>query len=87
MDVPQLKTQRKSLRTSLLFVRIKLTLSLERNWMSKQLSILKSQIRDKFTCLKLQRDITDLIFKDDDAENIYKEDFNQLRSIEINITS
>ncbi|GFT70399.1 uncharacterized protein NPIL_212281, partial [Nephila pilipes] len=78
MDVTQLKTQRKSLRTSFTDCVNKIDAELTKEIPDvKQLSILKSQIGDKFLRLEtLQIEITDLIFKGDDAENVYKEDFH-----------
>ncbi|GFS59224.1 uncharacterized protein NPIL_673531 [Nephila pilipes] len=77
MDVTQLKTQRKSFRISFTVCANKIDAELTKEIPNvKQLSILKSQIGDKFAHLKTcQRDITDLILKGDDANNIYKEDF------------
>ncbi|GBO26555.1 hypothetical protein AVEN_148045-1 [Araneus ventricosus] len=77
MDVTQLKTQRKALRTSFtIFAK-----SIEDELMKEapnvnQLSISKAQIEDKFTRLeKCQTEITNLILKDTDAERAYEEDF------------
>ncbi|GFW08702.1 uncharacterized protein TNCV_2777201 [Trichonephila clavipes] len=77
MDVTQLKTQRKSLRTSF-------TLSakvIEEELMKEvpdvdELSILKMQISDKFSRLeKCQRDISNIILKEETDELAYEEDF------------
>ncbi|GFV83629.1 DUF1758 domain-containing protein [Trichonephila clavipes] len=79
MDVTQLKTQRKSLRTSF-------TLSakvIEEELMKEvpdverdELSILKMQISDKFSRLeKCQRGISNIILKEETDELAYEEDF------------
>ncbi|GFS85268.1 integrase catalytic domain-containing protein [Trichonephila clavipes] len=77
MDVTQLKTQRKSLRTSF-------TLSakvIEEELMKEvpdvdELSILKMQISDKFSLLeKCQRGISNIILKEETDELAYEEDF------------
>ncbi|GBN31518.1 hypothetical protein AVEN_53798-1 [Araneus ventricosus] len=77
MDVKQLKTQRKALRTSFTIC----AKNIEEELMKEapnvnQLSIWKAQIEDKFTRLeKCQTEITNLILKDTDAERAYEEDF------------
>ncbi|GBM86702.1 hypothetical protein AVEN_96110-1 [Araneus ventricosus] len=77
MDVTQLKTQRKALRTSFTIC----AKSIEDELMKEapnvsQLSIWKAQIEDKFTRLeKCQTEITNLILKDTDAERAFEEDF------------
>ncbi|GBM63892.1 hypothetical protein AVEN_99772-1 [Araneus ventricosus] len=77
MDVTQLKTQRKALRTSFTIC----AKSIEDELMKEapnvnQLSIWKAQIEDKFTRLeKCQTEIKNLILKDTDAERKYEEDF------------
>ncbi|GFY09805.1 uncharacterized protein TNCV_3697671 [Trichonephila clavipes] len=77
MDVTPLKTQRKSLRTSI-------TLSakvIEEELMKEvphvdELSILKRQISDKFSRLeKCQRGISNIILKEETDELAYEEDF------------
>ncbi|GFS49493.1 uncharacterized protein TNIN_419031 [Trichonephila inaurata madagascariensis] len=77
MDMTQLKTQRKSLRTSF-------TLSakvIEEELMKEvpdvdQLSILKMQIGDKFSRLEnYQRSISYIILKEETDELAYEEDF------------
>ncbi|GFU45921.1 DUF1758 domain-containing protein [Trichonephila clavipes] len=77
MDVTQLKTQRKSLRTSF-------TLSakvIEEELMKKvpnvdELSILKMQLSDKFSRLeKCQRGLSNIILKEETDELAYEEDF------------
>ncbi|GFT19672.1 DUF1758 domain-containing protein [Trichonephila clavipes] len=77
MDVTQLKTQRKPLRTSF-------TLSakvIEEELMKEvpdvdELSILKMQISDKFSRLKkCQRGISNIILKEETDELAYEEDF------------
>ncbi|GBM35406.1 hypothetical protein AVEN_181506-1 [Araneus ventricosus] len=75
MDVTQLKTQRKELRTLFTICAKSIEDELIKEAPSvNQLSIWK--IEDKFTRLeKCQTEITNLILKDEDAERAYEEDF------------
>ncbi|GBN39897.1 hypothetical protein AVEN_27393-1 [Araneus ventricosus] len=77
MDLTLLKRQRKSFRTSFTVCGKKIEDELIKEAPElKQLSILKSQISDKFTRLgTCQAEITNLIFKVKDAEEVYEEDF------------
>ncbi|GBO24485.1 hypothetical protein AVEN_198941-1 [Araneus ventricosus] len=77
MDGTQLKTQRKSLRTSFTICAKNIEEKLIKEAPNvNQLSIWKAQIEDKFTRLeKCQTEITNLILKDKDAERAYEEDF------------
>ncbi|GFU30808.1 uncharacterized protein TNCV_2356671 [Trichonephila clavipes] len=77
MDVTQLKTQRKSLRTSF----TQSTKVIEEELMKEvpdvdELSILKMQISDKFSRLeKCQRGISNILLKEETDELAYEEDF------------
>ncbi|GFX67814.1 uncharacterized protein TNCV_1565151 [Trichonephila clavipes] len=79
MDVTQLKTQRKSLRTS--FTLSAKVTEREEELMKEvpdvdELSILKMQISDKFSRLeKCQRGISNIILKEETDELAYEEDF------------
>lgn len=77
MDVTQLKTQRKSFRTSFSVCANKIETELSKKPPDlNQLSVLKSQIGDKFTRLEAcQANITDLILKEEDAEKEHEKDF------------
>ncbi|GBN69246.1 hypothetical protein AVEN_202294-1 [Araneus ventricosus] len=77
MDVTQLKTQRKALRTSFTICAKSIEDELIKETPNvNQLSIWKAQIEDKFTRLEnLQMEITNLILKDTDAKRAYEEDF------------
>ncbi|GBM54234.1 hypothetical protein AVEN_213715-1 [Araneus ventricosus] len=77
MDLTLLKTQRKSFRTSFTVCAKKIEDELVKEAPElKKLSILKSQISDKFALLDTcQTEITNLILKIEDAEQAYEEDF------------
>ncbi|GBM58668.1 hypothetical protein AVEN_251931-1 [Araneus ventricosus] len=77
MDLTMLKTQRKSFRTSFTLCAKKIEDELTKEAPElKKLSILKSQISDKFARLETcQADISNLILKVEDAEQAYEEDF------------
>ncbi|GBM44298.1 hypothetical protein AVEN_23349-1 [Araneus ventricosus] len=77
MDLTLLKTQRKSFRTSFTVCAKKIDDELLKEAPErKQLSILKSQISDKFARLETcQTEITNLVLKTVDAEQAYEEDF------------
>ncbi|GBN01199.1 hypothetical protein AVEN_82041-1 [Araneus ventricosus] len=77
MDLTLLKTQRKSFRTSFTVCAKKIDDELLKEAPElTQLSILKSQISDKFARLETcQAEITNLILKTEDAEQAYEEDF------------
>ncbi|GBN64608.1 hypothetical protein AVEN_156673-1 [Araneus ventricosus] len=77
MDLTLLKTQRKSFRTSFTVSAKKIEDELIKEAPElKKLSILKSQISDKFARLETcQTEITNLILKIEDAEQAYEEDF------------
>ncbi|GBN87546.1 hypothetical protein AVEN_99033-1 [Araneus ventricosus] len=77
LDLTLLKTQRKSYRTSFTVCAKKIEDKLIKEAPElKKLSILKSQISDKFACLETcQAEITNLILKIEDAEQPYEEDF------------
>ncbi|GBN80689.1 hypothetical protein AVEN_98461-1 [Araneus ventricosus] len=77
MDLTLLKTQRKSFRTSFTVCDEKIDDELLKEAPElTQLSILKSQISDKFARLvTCQAEITNLILKTEDDEQAYEEDF------------
>ncbi|GBM66298.1 hypothetical protein AVEN_242469-1 [Araneus ventricosus] len=77
MDLTLLKTQRKSSRTSFTVCAKKIEEELIKEAPElKKLSILKSQISDKFARLETcQAEISNLILKVEDAEQAYEEDF------------
>ncbi|GBM63124.1 hypothetical protein AVEN_68568-1 [Araneus ventricosus] len=77
MDLTLLKTQRISFRSSFMVCSKNSEDELIKEAPNvNQLSIWKAQIEDKFTRLeKCQAEITDLIFKDKDAEKAYEEGF------------
>ncbi|GBN76190.1 hypothetical protein AVEN_258913-1 [Araneus ventricosus] len=77
MDLTLLKTQRKSFHTSFTVCPKKIEDGLIKEAPElKKLSILKSQISDKFARLETcQAEITNLILKIEDAEQAYEEDF------------
>ncbi|GBL82418.1 hypothetical protein AVEN_252560-1 [Araneus ventricosus] len=77
MDLTLLKTQRKSFRTSFTVCAKKIEDELIKEAPElKKLSILKSQINDKFARLETcQAEISNLILKVEDAEQAYEEDF------------
>ncbi|GFU59989.1 DUF1758 domain-containing protein [Trichonephila clavipes] len=76
MDVTQLKTQRKSLRTSFTQSAKVIEEELMKNVPDgDELSILKTQISDKFSRLeKCQRGISSIILKEETDELAYEED-------------
>ncbi|GBN28278.1 hypothetical protein AVEN_260536-1 [Araneus ventricosus] len=77
MDLTLLKTQRKSFLTSFTVCAKKIEDELIKEAPElKQLSILKSQISDKFARLETcQAEIMNLILKIEDAEQAYEDDF------------
>ncbi|GBN70456.1 hypothetical protein AVEN_228019-1 [Araneus ventricosus] len=77
MDLTLLKTQRKSFGTSFTVCAKKVDDELLKEAPElKQLSILKSQISDKFARLEAcQAEITNLILQTEDAEQAYEEEF------------
>ncbi|GBL84184.1 hypothetical protein AVEN_118588-1 [Araneus ventricosus] len=85
MDLTLLKTQRQSFRTSFTVCAKKIDDELLKAAPElKQLSILKSQISDKFARLETcQAEITNLILKTEDADRHMKKTFCLLRSTEI----
>ncbi|GBN98447.1 hypothetical protein AVEN_253815-1 [Araneus ventricosus] len=77
VDSKLLKKQRKSFRTSFTVCAKKIEDELiKKAPQLNKLSILKSQIRDKFARLETcQAEISNLILKVEDAEQAYEEDF------------